>query len=87
MLVRSGGWWGGRGGLRCTFKGGISDQMNVSNPQDNWINEVASFDQRGEKKHAGTGAELINISIQGRKQDVETIRLTAAAGEREKKIA
>lgn len=35
--------------------------------------------------HAGTGAELINISIQGRKQDVETIRLTAAAGEREKK--
>lgn len=60
--------------------------MNVSNPQDNWINEVASFDQRkkrkGEKKHAGTGAELINISIQGRKQDVETIRLTAAVGER-----
>lgn len=37
------------------------------------------------KKHAGTGAELINISIQGRKQDVETIRLTAAAGERGKK--
>lgn len=72
----------GGGGLRCTFKGGISDQMNVSNPQDNWINEVASFDQ-GKKKH--TGAELINISIQGRKQDVETIRLTAAAGEREKK--
>lgn len=41
--------------------------------------------KKTKKKHAGTGAELINISIQGRKQDVETIRLTAAAGERGKK--
>lgn len=41
--------------------------------------------KKKKKKHAGTGAELINISIQGRKQDVETIRLTAAAGERGKK--
>lgn len=35
--------------------------------------------EKKKKKHAGTGAELINISIQGRKQDIETIRLTAAA--------